>query len=103
MLTCNCSAPNIDMALYVLNDAFSASKAIQSAFNIGHVRSLYSKLAKSPYGTSPDVTDLGLALRNWYKRVPNIFLPKILPKGGAKVTPGQAPAVASVDWWSCGQ
>ncbi|HXR66135.1 MAG TPA: hypothetical protein VN729_09430 [Ktedonobacteraceae bacterium] len=59
--------PQHDMALYVLNDAFSASKTIQSDFNIGHVRSLYSKLAKSPYGTSPDVADLGLALRDWYK------------------------------------
>lgn len=59
--------PEYDTALYLLKDAFSASKAIHSEFNIGHVRRLYSALAKSSYGTSPDAADLGLALRDWYK------------------------------------
>ena len=59
--------PEYDLALYLLKDAFDASKAIKSDFNIGHVQRLYSTLAKSPYGPSPDVADLGLALRDWHR------------------------------------
>src|SRR5258707_5436220 len=60
--------PEYDTALYLLNDAFDASKTIQSEFNIGHIQTLYNALAKSSYGSSPEVADLGLALQKWRRR-----------------------------------
>ncbi|MGH2480302.1 MAG: hypothetical protein ACRDHW_11650, partial [Ktedonobacteraceae bacterium] len=60
--------PEFDRALLVLVDAFDASKAINSEFNIGHVQRLYKALSTGSYGTSPQVVDLGIALREWQRR-----------------------------------
>ena len=60
--------PEFDRALLVLVDAFDASKEINSEFNIGHVQRLYKTLSIGSYGTSPQVVDLGIALREWQRR-----------------------------------
>jgi tetratricopeptide (TPR) repeat protein len=60
--------PEFDRALELLVDAFDASKAINSEFNVGHVQRLYNALGTSSYGTSPQVADLGIALRKWHRR-----------------------------------
>lgn len=56
--------PEYDTALLLLMDAFAASSNIQSNFNIKHIERLYKALRTSSYGTSPQVADLGLALRD---------------------------------------
>lgn len=59
--------PELDKASVLLMEAFEASKAIKSEFNIGHVQRLYNVLDTSNYGTSPEVADLGIALREWHR------------------------------------
>lgn len=60
--------PEFDRALELLVDAFDASKAINSEFNVGHVQRLYNALGTSSYGSSPQVADLGIALKEWHRR-----------------------------------
>ena len=55
--------PEYDTALLLLMDALTTSNDIHSTFNIKHIERLYKALRTSSYGTSPDVADLSLALR----------------------------------------
>lgn len=57
--------PEYDTALLLLMEALTTSKAIQSIFNIRYIERLYTSLATSSYGSSPQVADLGLSLREW--------------------------------------
>ena len=57
--------PEYDTAVLLLMEAFDTSKTIKSSFNIKHIDRLYKILATSTYGTSPQVADLGLSLREW--------------------------------------
>lgn len=60
--------PDFEGALSLLTDAFDASKAINSEFNVGHIQRLYKSLSVSSYGSSPRVVDLGIALKEWQRK-----------------------------------
>lgn len=55
--------PEYDTALLLLMDALTTSREIKSTFNIKHIQRLYRMLHASNYGTSPQVADLALRLR----------------------------------------
>ena len=59
--------PEYDTATQLLISAFDVSSNIKSEFNIGYILRLYALLAKSTYGNSTKVSDLGIMLRNWRK------------------------------------
>jgi tetratricopeptide (TPR) repeat protein len=56
--------PEYDQAVLLLKDVFEED---ESEFHLDYVGRLYKVLSQSSYGNSPDVVDLGLALRDWYK------------------------------------
>lgn len=56
--------PEYEQAVFLLQDAITANRELRIARNIQHIESLYSKLENSSYGNSPDVVELGLALRS---------------------------------------
>lgn len=60
--------PQYDTATQLLMGAFGVSSNIKSEYNIGYISRLYTLLAKSSYGNSTQVSDLGIALRNWSRR-----------------------------------
>ncbi len=66
--------PRLDEATTLLTNAFDASKAIKSEYQIGYISRLYKDLRTGPYGNSPDVTDLGLAIKQW--RMEQMVLPQ---------------------------
>ncbi len=56
--------PEYEQAVTLLGGAIEDSKELRVARNIDHIQKIYRKLAESPYGKSPDVIDLGIALRD---------------------------------------
>lgn len=56
--------PEYEQAVMLLNEAIEDSQELRIQRHIDHVDKLYSKLAQSTYGESPDVVDLGTKLRN---------------------------------------
>jgi transcriptional regulator with XRE-family HTH domain len=60
--------PELDRATDLLQGAFATSVPIKSEYNINYIQRLYGELVTSPYGNSPQVADLGIALRNWRKQ-----------------------------------
>lgn len=61
--------PQHDTATQLLINAFGTSSSIKSGYNIGYISRLYTQLAKSSYGNSTQVSDLGILLRNWSKGI----------------------------------
>lgn len=59
--------PEYDTAVLFLTEALEASKRINSQYNIGYIKRLATLLDKSSHSTSPQVADLRLALRDWYR------------------------------------
>jgi len=59
----NLKKPEYEQAVTLLGSAIEDSKELRVARNIDHIGKLYTKLVASPYGNSPDVTDLGLMLQ----------------------------------------
>jgi tetratricopeptide (TPR) repeat protein len=59
--------PEWDTATELLAGAFAISKSVNSAFNIGCISKLFATVAKSPYGNSPSVANLGKSLSDWRK------------------------------------
>jgi hypothetical protein len=57
--------PELDRATELLQGAFATSVPIKSEYNINYIQRLYGELVTSSYGNSPQVADLGIALRNW--------------------------------------
>ncbi len=57
--------PQYDTATQLLISAFGSSRSIKSEYNIGYIHRLYTELAKSSYGNSMQMADLGTMLRNW--------------------------------------
>ncbi len=60
----NLKKPEYEQAVQLLGEAIEDSKELRVARNIDHIQKIYRKLLASPYGNSPDVTDLGLMLRD---------------------------------------
>jgi transcriptional regulator with XRE-family HTH domain len=60
----NLKKPEYEQAVQLLGEAIEDSKELRVARNIDHIQKIYRKLLASPYSNSPDVTDLGLMLRD---------------------------------------